>query len=66
MQPPLPAKDNDQQIQAIFEAIHQLMVPPEKPKKKIGYTVKEKQKGYGKKPKRQRTVKKSEERTFYP
>jgi len=42
-------KDHDQQIQAIFEAIYQLMTPPEKPKKKIGYTAKEKQKAYGKK-----------------
>lgn len=50
-------KDHDQQIQAIFEVIHQLMAPPEKPKKKIGYTVKEKQKAYDKK--RKRTVKKS-------
>ena len=31
-----------------FEAIKQLLEPPEKPKKKIGYTVKEKQKAYGK------------------
>jgi hypothetical protein len=54
-------KDHDQQIQAIFEAIHQLMTPPEKPKRKIGFTVKEKQKAYGKK--RKRTVKKSRERT---
>jgi hypothetical protein len=45
-------KDHDQEIQAIFEAIHQLMAPPEKPKKKIGYTAKEKQKAYGKKRKR--------------
>jgi len=32
-------KDHDQQIQAIFEAIRQLMTPPEKPLKKI-YPVK--------------------------
>jgi len=55
-------KGHDQQIQAIFEAIHQLMTPPEKPKRKIGFTVKEKQKAYGKK--RKRTVKKSQERTL--
>jgi len=55
-------KGHDQQIQAIFEAIHQLMTPPEKPKRKIGYTVKEKQKAYGKK--RKRTVKKSQKRTL--
>jgi len=57
-------KDHDQQIQAIFEAIHQLMIPPEKPKKKIGYTVKEKQKTCDKKSKRKRTVKKSQKRTL--
>jgi len=37
---------HDEQIQAIFEAIRQLMAPPDKPKKKIGYTVREKQKAY--------------------
>jgi hypothetical protein len=42
---------HDEQIQAIFEAIRQLMAPPDKPKKKIGYTVKEKQKAYSKKAK---------------
>jgi phage regulator Rha-like protein len=37
--------DHDEQIQAIFEAIRQLMLPPdEKGKKKIGFIVKEKQK----------------------
>ena len=41
--------DPDEQIQAIFEAIRQLMLPPdEKGKKKIGFIVKEKQKTYGK------------------
>lgn len=40
-----------------FEAIRQLMIPPDKKdKKKIGFTVKEKQKAYGKKRKRKRTV----------
>ncbi len=38
------------------------MAPPEKPKKKIGYTVKEKQKAYGQKRKRKRIVKKSQKR----
>jgi len=37
---------HDEQIQAIFEVIRQLMAPPYKPKRKIGYTVKEKQKAY--------------------
>jgi len=41
---------HDEQIQAIFEAIRQLMLPPDKKgKKKIGFTVKEKQKAYRKK-----------------
>lgn len=39
-------ESHDEQIQAIFEAIRQLMAPPDKPKKKIGFTVKEKQKAY--------------------
>ncbi len=41
-------KGHDDQIQAIFEAIKQLMAPPETKKKKIGFTAKEKQKAYGK------------------
>ena len=46
-------ESHDEQIQAIFEAIRQLMIPPDtKKKKKIGYTVKEKQKAYGKRDKR--------------
>jgi len=39
--------DHDEQIEAIFEAIHQLMVPPEKPRSKIGFEVKEKRGRYG-------------------
>lgn len=30
---------NDQQIQAIFNVINQLLSPPEKPKQKIGFTI---------------------------
>ena len=42
-------KNYDEQFKVVFEAIHQLMTPPEKPKKKkIGYTVKEKKKTYSK------------------
>jgi Type I restriction-modification system methyltransferase subunit len=37
---------HDEQIQAIFEAIQQLMTPPAKPRKKIGFEVKEKQAAY--------------------
>jgi len=36
-------------LQIVFEAIKQLLSDEDKPKKKIGYTVKEKQKAFGKK-----------------
>jgi hypothetical protein len=42
-------QDHDQKIEAIFEAIRQLMVPPEKERKKIGFEVKDKRSSYGKK-----------------
>jgi hypothetical protein len=35
-------ESHDEQIQAVFEAIRQLMTPPAKPRKKIGFVVKEK------------------------
>jgi hypothetical protein len=41
-------KKYDEQFRIVFEAIKQLMTPPDKPKKKIGYTVKEKLKAYDK------------------
>jgi hypothetical protein len=42
-------KNHDERIQTIFEVIHQLMLPhEEKGKKRIGFTVKEKQKVYSK------------------
>jgi len=44
-------KKYDQQFQVVFEAIKQLLSEEDKPKKKIGYTAKEKQKSYGKKSK---------------
>ena len=48
-------EDHDEQIQTIFEAIRQLMTPPAKPRKKIGFEVKEKQAAYGpRSPKRKR------------
>jgi len=34
--------EHDEQIQAIFEAIRQLMAPPDRPPKKIGFEVSEK------------------------
>lgn len=39
---------HDEHIQTIFNAIRQLMTPTESPRKKIGYTAREKQKAYGK------------------
>ena len=41
-------KKYDEQFQIVFEAIKQLLSEEDKPKKKIGYTVKEKQKAYAK------------------
>ena len=38
----------DEQFKIVFEAIRQLMAPPDKKIKKIGFTVKEKQKAYAK------------------
>ena len=40
-------ESHDEQIQAVFEAIRQLMTPPAKPRKKIGFVVKEKRAAYG-------------------
>ncbi len=42
-------EDHDESIDAIFEAIQQLMRPPEKLKKPIGFEVKEPKRRYGKK-----------------
>ena len=39
----------DDNFKVIFEAIRSLMTTPEKPKKKIGFDLKEKQAGYRKK-----------------
>ncbi len=43
-------QDHDEQIVAIFEAIRQLMTPPEKPRKRIGFEVKEAAARYRKNP----------------
>ena len=40
-------EDHDESIDAIFEAIQQLMRPPEKPRKRIGFEVKEGRAKYG-------------------
>ena len=50
-------ESHDEQIQAVFEAIRQLMTPPAKPRKKIGFVVKEKRATYGSlSPKRKRKI----------
>lgn len=41
-------KKYDEQFQVVFEAIRQLMTPPEKPKRKIGFHVKESRPSYRK------------------
>ena len=48
-------ESHDESIQTIFEAIRQLMTPPEKPRKKIGFDIKEPRPTYGGKRKRNRT-----------
>ena len=45
-------KKYDQQFQVVFEAIKQLLTEEDKPKKKIGFTAKEKQKAYAKRMKK--------------
>ena len=44
----------DEQFKVVFDAIRALMEPPEKPKKKIGFEVKESKAVYGKKKKAQK------------
>jgi|GEM_PF-7128018 len=44
---PILEKKYDQLFQIVFEAIKQLLEADAKPRKKIGFTVKEKQKAYG-------------------
>jgi hypothetical protein len=39
---------HDEQIQSIFEAIQQLMTPPDPPRKRIGFEAKEAVAPYGK------------------
>jgi hypothetical protein len=41
--------DHDEKIRAIFDALHQMMSPPEKPAKQIGFRIKEKRARYSKK-----------------
>jgi hypothetical protein len=50
-------KKYDEQFKIVFEAIRQLMAPPAKPRKKIGFVVKEKRAAYGKRTKDSRKKK---------
>ena len=45
----------DEQLKVVFDAIRALMAPPEKPRKKIGFEVKEVRAGYGKRAKGRKT-----------
>jgi len=47
-------EDHDESIDAIFEAIQQLMRPPETPRKQIGFEVKEPKSRYGKRTRKKR------------
>jgi hypothetical protein len=50
-------KRYDEQFKVVFDAIRALMEPPEKPRKKIGFEVKEKGATYGRRsPKRKRKI----------
>jgi phage regulator Rha-like protein len=53
-------QDHDEQIQAIFEAIQQLISLPENSKKKIGFTIKERKASYGKKTTKKQATKKNQ------
>jgi hypothetical protein len=48
-------KDHNESIEAIFEAIRQLMLPPEKSRKKIGFEVKETAATYSKQTKKKKS-----------
>ncbi len=47
-------ESHDESIQTIFEAIRQLMTPPEKPRKRIGFVIKKVRAAYGKRTKKTR------------
>ncbi len=47
-------KKYDEQFKVVFDAIQALMEPPATKKKKIGFTIKERQARYGNKPKRKK------------
>jgi predicted ATPase len=46
--------DHDESIEAIFEAIQQLITPPVHPRKRIGFEVKESKARYGKRTRKKR------------
>jgi len=48
-------KKYDEQFKVVFDAIRALMAPPEKPRKKIGFEVKEPKNRYGKRTRKKRS-----------
>ena len=52
-------ESHDENIETIFEAIRQLMTPPEKPRRKIGFDIREPMAAYGKRKKSNKAVKRS-------
>jgi hypothetical protein len=55
-------ENHDENIETIFEAIRQLMTPPEKLKRKIGFDIREIRAAYGKRKKTNKAVKRSDGR----
>ncbi len=50
---------HDEQILTLLEAIHQLMAPPDRQQKKIGFTAKEHKASYGKRKTKKQATKKT-------
>ena len=60
-------EDHDESIDAIFEAIQQLIRPPEKPRKRIGFEVKEPKGRYDKRTKKKHSwLRKQQSETSLP
>jgi hypothetical protein len=52
--------EHDEQILNLLEAIHQLMAPPDRQQKKIGFTIKERKPSYGKKTTKKQATQKTQ------
>ena len=55
-------KKYDEQFRVVFDAIRELMTPPEKPRRKIGFDIKEPPAAYGKAKKGNKAAKRSSQR----